>query len=431
MALVALTNKELVMKTKVLYDRRKSIYLFILLFITYAIIYMTKNCYSAAMASIVQAGIMTKSDTGLIASMFYATYAPFQIIGGIAVDKYSPYKLIFIGLLGAGIANLLIYLAEGYIWMLIIWTLNGVVQFGVWPGIFKIVTTELMPEHRSNAILFINMSVTAGLVLSYVCAAFISNWKNNFLFSAVMLFALSAVFLIIYKVLSRFMTEDVSESKLKPQESDAVPPQKTAARDKIAVMVKAGIPFILIISLIHSLLNLGIKALAPVMLMESYASIDASLANILNILLIIAGPVGLFASHAPCFRFASPTKSMSIMLVLLLPGVAVIAFIGKISAVFIIAAMTLVMIITGAMTVLFFEIARGFVKYDCVGTLTGTINGMGAVGILLANYVFSRLAELRGWQFTALVWLALSAFALLLSLASIPFWSRFKKSLRD
>lgn len=419
------------MKTKVLYDRRKSIYLFLLVFITYAVIYMTKNCYSAAMASIVQAGIMTKSETGLIASMFYVTYAPFQIIGGIAADKYSPHKLIFIGILGAGIANLLIYLAEGYIWMLIIWTLNGVVQFGIWPSIFKIVTTELMPEHRSNAILFIGMSSTAGLVLSYVSAAIISYWKNSFLFSAVMLFVLSAVFLIIYKVLSCFMTDDVSESKIKLQKSDAVLPQKTSGRDKIAVMVKAGIPFILIISLIHSLLNLGIKALAPVMLMESYASINASLANILNILLIIAGPIGLFASHAPCFRFSSPIKTIAILIALLLPVVAVIAFTGKISAVFIVAAMTLVMIITGTMSMQFSMISRAFVKYDCVGTLTGTINCMAAVGILLANYVFSRLAELRGWQFTAVVWLALSAFALLLTLVSIPFWSRFKKSLND
>ena len=98
------------MKTGVLYDKRKSVYLFILVFITYALIYMTKNCFSAAMASIVEAGVMTKSETGLIASMFYVLYAPFQVIGGFFVDRHSPYKLILVGMVGAGILNLLIYL---------------------------------------------------------------------------------------------------------------------------------------------------------------------------------------------------------------------------------------------------------------------------------------------------------------------------------
>ena len=164
---------------------------------------MTKNCFSAAMASIVEADVMSKSDTGLIASMFYVFYAPFQIVGGIYVDRYSPYKLILIGMIGAGILNLLIYFIEGYVAMLIIWSLNGIVQFGVWPGIFKIVTTELMPEHRSSGLTYIHMSYTAGLAVSYLSAAFISDWKNNFLFSAVILFILAVVFLSLYKQIGR------------------------------------------------------------------------------------------------------------------------------------------------------------------------------------------------------------------------------------
>ena len=52
------------------------------------------NCYNGAMAGIVEAGILTKSQTGLINSMFYLVYAPLQIVGGRAADKYSPEQLI-------------------------------------------------------------------------------------------------------------------------------------------------------------------------------------------------------------------------------------------------------------------------------------------------------------------------------------------------
>ena len=386
---------------------------------------MTKNCFSAAMASIVEANVMTKSETGLISSAFYVFYAPFQIIGGIAVDKYSPYKLILIGMVGAGIANILIFLLEGYVAMLIIWSLNGIVQFGVWPGIFKIVTTELLPKHRSNGVLYIHTSYTVGLALSYLSAALISEWKNNFLFSAVTLFSLAVIFLVLYKLLARYMTEDGADTKVGEEKP---PADKIPLREKLSVIVKAGIPLVLIISLIHSLLNLGIKALAPVMLMESYAAIDSSLANILNILLIVAGPIGLFASHTPRFMRLSPTKALTVLLALSLPLLLVICFIGKIPSAFAILAMSLVMVCTGAMSILFSNIARGFVRYNCVGTLIGTINCMSAGGILVANYAFSRIAEAKGWQFTAGCWLALTALAFLLALASIPLWSRFKRN---
>ena len=73
---------------------------FWMLWVLYAVVYMTKNCYSAAMASIVDEGILTKSQTGLINAVFYGVYAPFQILGGVFADKYNPEKMIKIGLVG-------------------------------------------------------------------------------------------------------------------------------------------------------------------------------------------------------------------------------------------------------------------------------------------------------------------------------------------
>lgn len=53
------------------------------LWIMYAVVYMTKSCYSAAMASIVHEGVLTKSQTGFITAAFYFVYVPLQILGGI------------------------------------------------------------------------------------------------------------------------------------------------------------------------------------------------------------------------------------------------------------------------------------------------------------------------------------------------------------
>lgn len=408
------------MKYKTLTDRKKSICLFLLVFISYALIYTTKNCFSAAMASIVDDGIMTKSETGLISAAFYLVYAPFQIVGGIAADKYPPDRLIVIGTLGAAVANLLIYFVDSYIGMMIIWSANAIIQFGVWPAIFKIITTQLVEGHRHQGVFYISMASTIGLVFSYVSAAVIDYWKDNFLFSALLLFAVTIVFAVIYKRIERRMVDVIDAAQGATQQDEK-------KEGNLRLIFSAGIPLLMIVNMIHSMLNLGIKALAPTMLMESYPGITPSFANILNIVLILAGPLGLLLSGIPVFRNMRPTTALAIFLCAMLPMLGVIMFIGDVPLLLVMLALALIMVAAGAMSVLFSYISRSFQKFDCVATLSGLFNCMASLGIVLANYCFASLADTAGWVFTARCWGILAAFALLLSLTAIPVWSKFIK----
>lgn len=407
---------------KSLIDTKRSIALFLLVFISYALIYMTKNCYSAAMASIVANGIMTKSETGLIAAVFYLMYAPFQIIGGVAADKHSPGKLILIGTLGAAIANLLIYFTDNYIAMIIIWALNAVAQFGIWPAVFKIVTTQLAAAHRSNSIFFISLASTLGLVISYVCAAFIDYWKYNFLFSAVVLFVITVTFFFIYGNLEKSMVPEEAVCA-----NDAPTAKNKPEPNKLALIITSGMPLLLIVQIILSLLNLGAKSLVPVMLMESYKSVSPALANILNILLILAGPVGSLISMIPAIRKLSPTTTLAIFIAAILPMLLIVMFVGKLPLALIVLALTLMMIFAGANSLSFSYISKEFAKYDCVATVSGMVNCMAALGIVLANYVFAKLADVYGWGFTTRCWVIITVAALVLTLVCIPIWDRFVK----
>lgn len=75
-------------------NKSESRHFFWFIWIMYAVVYMTKSCYSAALADIVRDGVLTKSQTGFISGAFYVVYAPLQILGGIIADKRSPEKLI-------------------------------------------------------------------------------------------------------------------------------------------------------------------------------------------------------------------------------------------------------------------------------------------------------------------------------------------------
>ena len=125
---------------KVLDRKDLSLMLFFLLFVLYMVVYMTKCMFSSAMATVVEAGIMTKSQTGAINAAFWLVYAPFQIVGGLAADRYSPSKLIIIGLVGAIVSNIIIYSTESYEIIMAAWIFNAIIQFGLWTSIFKIIT---------------------------------------------------------------------------------------------------------------------------------------------------------------------------------------------------------------------------------------------------------------------------------------------------
>lgn len=409
------------MKRKSLISSRASLCLFLLAFISYALVYMTKNCYSAAMASIVNEGIMTKSQTGLIAAIFYLVYAPFQIVGGIAADRYSPGKLIVIGVFGAGICNLLVYFfSENYIAMMIIWALNAVMQFGIWPSIFKIVTTQLVEEHRVKGMFYISMSSTFGLLISYLSAMFITNWKNNFMLSALSMFVTGFVFLFLYRLFEQKMVED--EQPTEKKKSSVEKKEKF-----LPLMFKAGIPLLLIVYTVHSMLNLGIKALTPVMLMESYDSVSPALANGLNAILVLASPVGIiFARNRFFQKFSAPTIIAS-FLAIALPLLFMITLIGKIPVLVVLCALAVLMVILAATSIFFSSISMYFDRFGYVATLSGLLNCMASLGIVLANYVFAKIAEIKGWEFTTSCWLISAVSVLVLTLITIPIWRNFLK----
>ena len=90
-------------------DRGTSLLVLSMIVVLYAFICMTKYTFSSAMVYIVDEGYMTKFQTGVIVSAFWASYAITQVFGGFAADRWNPKGLITIGLVGSALANLAVY----------------------------------------------------------------------------------------------------------------------------------------------------------------------------------------------------------------------------------------------------------------------------------------------------------------------------------
>ncbi len=418
------------MKNKYMESEHLSLILFFLVAIVYAVIYMTKNCYSAAMVHLVNEGVLTKSQTGTINSVFYLVYAPFQIIGGIAADKYSPYKLIAIGILGAAVSNLLILFVQSYYLILIIWAFNGAIQFGIWPGVFKIVSQSLAPAHRHNAIFYISFSSTIGLIMSYLLAGMVSGWRGNFVVSSISLFVSFALWVVLGKFLDRKMVSEdpIHHGIAHLPEIKKYDNEPTGSF--LPVLFKSGLFILLPVIVLKSVFSLGVQNITPTMIFESYDSISPAVASVLTIIPVLAGVAGKFIMQAVYSkRIYNECMTIALVMAAMIPFVALIMLVGKINVWLIVVLLSMVVLMaTGVSLVNTPYISMRFIKIGRNGTVSGIVNAMASLGLVVANFVSPRIADSFGWTAVIVAWIVFAIISVVLSLLAYIPWKRFIKN---
>ena len=392
---------------------------FVFLFLLYMIVYMTKNCFNAALADIVNEGILTKSQTGSITAAFYIVYAPLQIVGGMAADRFSPHLLIKIGLIGGAVANSVIFFNQNYYVMLITWVLNAVVQFAVWPSVFKIMTSELCRSDRKQMVFYMSLSSTAGLLGNYLLAAFLPSWEYNFAVSAALLLGLAVGIHFYDRHINKYMIPDRVEAV-------EVKADVTASYNgsSLKLFWFSGMFLLLVPVFVRSVIGQGIKSLSPTMIMETYG-MSPQISNLLNIFIIIAGIVGTMMVRFLLKDRMSEMMGIALFLVLTFGlSVALIFSDNLITTMIILCLMST----TSTAPVLFMSYFNSdFSKYGKNATATGIYNTAGSIGVCASSYVIAVIADNFGWGVTQGVWCASLLVSVIVAIIIIPMNNRFRK----
>lgn len=407
-------------------EKTISRHFFLFLWIMYAVVYMTKNCYSAATAAIVAEGILTKTQTGLITSVFYLVYTPLQVLGGAFADKYNPERMIKIGLVGSAIANLIIFFNQNYYVMLGVWAFNAVIQFPLWPSVFKIMTSQLVRSDRKTMVFLMSFSSSAGLLLAYLVAAFIPKWQYNFMVSAVLLFVFAVILHFYYnKYVGMKMLPD---KNFAPKEGAQVEEQTQSQISTIKLFLFSGFFAMIPVALFRSAIEQGIKVLAPTMLMESYNNVSPMIGNLMGVLPIVLGLLGIFINRLLYPKYIrNEIGGYIIFMFLTLPFLIVLSFIGvvPIPVALLAMSMTTMLLTTTHLFASYFNMR--FVKYGKNGLAAGISNAATSFGIVLYSYGFSAVADNFGWSAVLILSIALLALAIVFGGIAFFQYRRFQK----
>ena len=304
---------------------------FIFLFLLYSLVCMTKNCFSGALAAIVDEGALTLSQTTFITAAFYIVYTPLQILGGIFADKYSTAKLVFIGLLGSAACNVVIFFNQNYYVMLASWVFSAIVQSALWPAIFKMYSSQLVRSDRGLMIFLMSFASSAGLVLSYLVASFLSRWQLNFAVSAAVLLLLALLLLAFCRKIDPELKPDTPTAESNdPLAMEEAP----KGRQVIALFASSGFLVAIVAALLRYIVDNSGKTFTPTMLAQSYADISPSIGNLLTVLVVVSGITGTLIVRFLLYPriFKNEFTCSLVLLLAALPFTILMRFVGDIPA---------------------------------------------------------------------------------------------------
>lgn len=100
-------------------------YILITIWLGYALFYFTRKSFNAAAPEILASGILTRSDIGLLATLFYITYGVSKFVSGIVSDRSNARYFMGIGLIATGVVNILFGFSTSLWAFALLWALNA------------------------------------------------------------------------------------------------------------------------------------------------------------------------------------------------------------------------------------------------------------------------------------------------------------------
>ncbi len=166
----------------------------------YFMSYLTRLDYAACMVEIQKSLQVGKDVVGLPVTACFASYGVGQLLCGFLGDRCRPQRMIFAGLLGSSVCNIL---AAWLPWMeavTLVWCMNGFFQSMLWPPMVRIMAQSMDEAWYRRSCVLVSMASAAATILIYLCVPLcirFSGWKTVFFLAAFLGAAASFVWIAL------------------------------------------------------------------------------------------------------------------------------------------------------------------------------------------------------------------------------------------
>lgn len=394
---------------------------FLICWITYCSTYLSRLNFTASLEEISTEAGFTKSALGMVSSGFFVGYGIFQLIWGFAGDHLNPVHMVFAGILGSGLINLSMAFIRSVDLMVVLWTVNGIVQAAVWSPLFRLTLDRLPDDAAMRASVRYATTVPLGTFAAYLIAAICSllaSWRLDFAMTGLLMVAIALIWWQSMKKLA-------PASSLKPTAKKSATP--TGKGISVAIWLLL-IP-ICLATLVNGFIRDSVQTWMPTYLTElhglgGFSSIVLTL--VLPLVNLSGVYIGTFFNerllHNEIFTSAAAFLSAVLFLLPMALGLRIplwitLLFFGLCAA---------MMLSVNTMFVTLVPVRLQFTGRT--STLSGILNSATYMGSALSGYGIGWLLENRSWSTVFISWIAGLVAAAALCLCFIKIWENARNN---
>ena len=396
--------------------------------IVYFVSYFSRKDFAAAIAEMIESGVIDKPLGGYISMAMFVLYGIGQLVSGFFGDRMPPSYLLAAGLFTTAASNLLMPIIPSSL-MIPVWAVNGFAQAMLWPPIVRILADNLSREGFVRANLVVTCAAHLSTILLYLyvplCIS-VADWKMAFftasalaLFAGVLVVVLTAVFVFGDKRKNLQSTTPVSNNI------------RSDDNNYLHLALLAGLPTILVAITAMGFLRDGIETWLPTLLSEAF-DIAAEQSILISVLLPIFAALAIAVItmlHKTRLFGNEALGSVVLFVIAILVSIALLFTVGGHGPVYRIFTLVLACFITASMHAINFLyiscLPGNFAKYQRAATTSGICNAFTYVGAAISMYTIPAVSSRFDWSSVMLVWAVVALVGAALSLISLKRYTKF------
>lgn len=404
---------------------------FILCWVVYASVYFGRVNLSVAIPEIQSVFGWSKTQIGLVGSVFFWTYGIGHLINGYIGDKVSSRIYIFIGVVLIAITNIFFGFSTSLILMIILWALNGFFQSMIWGPMIKTLSYWYENSKRSKIATAISTSMVGGYILAWGVAGKIleqTNWK--------WVFWAPGIFLLVYAVVwfagIRNHPKDVGLED--PNASNFAEEAKEDSSEFSSMTLwqiinKSKLWFIVVACAAKGIMKEGISLWGPTFLMETQG---LNLKSTIGLILLI--PFMNFVGMMFAGWLNKKYKNQDQLTVITLLMISIVTNlclvkIGQVSAILGLLFLGLSSaMMYGSNTILLGSIPMKFAKYNKTSSVAGFLDFTSYLAAGLTAPLTGLIVDRFGWNGVLILWISVAMLGIAAMLINQYYEKAQKKS---
>ena len=388
--------------------------------------YLTRLDYGAALAEIILDLEISKESAILAVTGSFITYGVGQLFSGALGDRFSPRRIIALGLTATSLCNIAVALLDSIAVITVLWCLNGFFQSMLWPPLVKIMVRNLPKREYERSCVLVSGAATVGTIAVYLLVPLciqLDSWRLSF-HSAAVFGLLSA---ILWLRGTRALSQPPTFPSAVPLPQSPRPVRPSLGR----LLCLSGLVPVLGAIVAQGILRDGLTTWMPTFIAENY-QLGSALSILTAVVLPMFSLVCIFLTSHLHSRLGNE----------LITSTAVFALGGAASCLLPLlrnggpaASVLLMAVTTGCMSgvnmMLIGRLPAYFSRYDCVSTLSGILNACTYVGSALSTYGIAAVSSRLGWSVTMVLWAVIALLGTLLCGFSARRWGNFTRKTEE